>query len=57
MKQKEFLKVKEIADLLDLSILTIYEYIKKGEFQAIKFGRNYRIERKELNKFLKKHST
>ena len=57
MKQKEYLKVKEIANLLDLSILTIYEYIKRGEFHAVKFGRNYRVERRELNKFLKKHST
>lgn len=57
MKQKKYLKVKEIADLLGLNILTIYEYIKKGEFQAIKLGRNYRVERSEFNKFLKRHAT
>lgn len=57
MKQKQYLKVKEIADILGLSILTIYEYIKRGEVQAIKLGRNYRVERREFNKFLKRHST
>lgn len=57
MKQKEYLKVKDIADLLGLSILTIYDYIKRGEVQAIRLGRNYRVERKEFEKFLKKHTT
>ena len=57
MKQKKYLKVKEIADMLGLSILTIYEYIKRGEVQAVKLGRNYRVERKEFEKFIKRHST
>lgn len=57
MKKKEYLKVKDIADMLGLSILTIYEYIKRGEVQAIKLGRNYRVERKEFERFIKRHTT
>jgi excisionase family DNA binding protein len=57
MKQKKYLKVKDIADMLGLSILTVYEYIKRGEVQAIKLGRNYRVERSEFDKFIKRHTT
>lgn len=52
---KRFLKVKEVAELLELNILTIYGYISKAKLQAVKFGRNYRIEKKELEKFIKEH--
>ncbi len=52
---KIFFTAQEVADMLKLNILTIYEYIKKGELPAIKFGRNYRIEEKKLNEFIKKN--
>lgn len=52
---KRFLKVKEVAELLELNILTVYGYINKAKLQAVKFGRNYRIEEKELEKFITEH--
>lgn len=47
-----FLTTQEVADILKLNILTIYEYIRSGELQAIKLGRNYRIEEINLDKFI-----
>lgn len=52
---KIFLTAKEVAKLLKLNILTIYEYLRTGNLQAVRFGRNYRIEESELNKFIKEH--
>ena len=52
---KIFLTAKEVAKLLRLNILTIYEYLRTGKLQAVRFGRNYRIEKSELNKFIKEH--
>ena len=56
MKHEELLTVKEVADILKLNILTVYDYIKRGEFRAIKLGRNYRVDRKEFDKFIRNHT-
>ena len=50
-----FLTAKEVANVLKLNILTVYEYIRKGKLMAVKFGRNYRIEEKNLDRFIKEH--
>jgi len=50
-----FLTPKEVANTLKLNVLTVYEYIRNGKLRAIKFGRNYRIEEKDLNVFIKEH--
>ena len=57
MKHEELLTVKEVADILKLNILTVYDYIKRGEFRAIKLGRNYRVDRKEFDKFIQSHTS
>jgi len=33
--------------------MTIYRYIKAGKFKAYKIGKEFRIDKKEFNKFLK----
>lgn len=52
---KNLLKAKEVATILKLNILTVYEYINKSELPAVKFGRSYRIEEKDLYKFIRNH--
>lgn len=52
---KTFLTAKEVASTLKLNNLTVYEYIRNGELRAIKFGRNYRVREKDLDKFIKEH--
>lgn len=48
----------QIAKKLSVSEFTIYRYIKAGKLKAIKLtARNFRIEEKELNNFIKKHKT
>ena len=49
--------VKEVADLLKLNILTVYEYIRKNQLSAVKFGRYYRIEEYDLERFIAVHKT
>jgi len=46
---------KEVANLLKLNTLTIYDYIRNGKLPAVKLGKNYRISEEDLNKFIKKH--
>ncbi len=52
---KTFFTVKEVALLLQLNTLTIYDYIKAGKLKAVRLGRTYRIQEKEFNRFIKKH--
>lgn len=53
--QTKFIKPRDIAKLLKLNIITIYVYIREGKLRAVKFGRNYRIEEKDLEKFIKQN--
>lgn len=54
---EKLLTVKETANYLKLNPLTVYSYIQAGKLPAIKFGRNYRIDRFDLIKFIKNHKT
>ena len=56
MDKTQFLTVKEAAEILKLNIMTVYEYIRRGQLRALKLGRNYRIGIKEVNEFIKKNS-
>lgn len=48
----EFLTVSEVAKRLKLHPETIARYIRQGELQALKFGRVWRMKKKEVNKFI-----
>ncbi len=56
MKEKEFYKAEDLAELLDVNIMTIYRYIKAGRLRAYKIGREYRIKKVDFNGFLEKVS-
>ncbi len=56
-KGAKFYTAKEVADTLKVNVMTIYRYIKKGRIRAHKIGKDFRIERSEFERFLKKTST
>lgn len=49
------LTVQEVAILLQLSVLTIYKYIKAQKLEAVEFGGHYRIQKSSLEKFINSH--
>lgn len=55
--EQEFYTAQELADKLQLNIMTIYRYIKAGKLKAYKIGKEFRIDKKEFNKFLDKAKT
>lgn len=57
MSNKEFYIAQELADKLRVNIMTIYRYIKASKLKAYKIGKEFRIEKKEFNKFLEKTKT
>lgn len=55
IQKAKFFKPREVADILQLNTLTIYEYIRKGRLPAVRFGKSYRINEKDLESFVKKN--
>ena len=54
MKNKEYLTIKELADILGISRIAVYKKVKKGQIRAVRIGRNYAIEKKYLSDILGK---
>ena len=51
--KKEFYTAKELADKLRVNIMTIYRYIKAERLEAYKIGKEFRIDKREFEKFLR----
>jgi len=55
LKAKEFLTVREVAQLLNCSIRSAYYYIENGTISAVNLGqRMTRIKRSEIDKLFNK---
>jgi len=45
---------EQVAEKLQVSLITVRRYIKSGKLQASKIGRNYRILESDLLKLIQK---
>ena len=52
MTNKQYLSTIELAKLLGISRIAVFKKIKTGEIKAIKVGRNYIIDKKEIASIL-----
>jgi len=43
---------EQVAGVLQVHVLTIYNYIRRGRLDAIRLGRSYRIIPKDLTRFV-----
>ncbi|MBD7915414.1 helix-turn-helix domain-containing protein [Clostridium sp. Sa3CUN1] len=48
----DVLNLTEVADLLRVSNQTIYNMIKDGRIKAVKFGREWRFNRKDIDAYI-----
>lgn len=46
------LTVGEVASLMRVSNMTVYRLIKSGQLAAIRVGKNYRIRRSDIDRYL-----
>ena len=46
------MKVSEVAEQLNVSMRTVTRWIEEGKLPAFKFGKDYRINPDDLNKFI-----
>ncbi len=54
--EKDFYTARDLADRLGLNIMTIYRWIGSKKLKAYKLGKEFRIEKKDFDAFLKKSS-
>jgi len=56
----KLLTPEQVADILQIHVLTVYSYIRRGKFDAVRLGRSYRIDPEDLATFVqssKSHKT
>ena len=55
--RKDFYTAQDLADKLSVNIMTIYRYIKAKRLKAYKIGKEFRIGRKDFDKFIEQTKT
>lgn len=48
------LTVTEVAAILRVSKMTVYRMVHSGEMPAVRVGRSFRVEQKDVDEFLRK---
>lgn len=43
---------EQVAEILQVHVLTIYGYIRRGKLDAVRLGRSYRIIPRDLTRFI-----
>jgi len=54
MSESKYVTIPEMARLLGVSRIAVYRKVKKGLIKASRIGRNYAIDRKEVERLLGK---
>jgi putative molybdopterin biosynthesis protein len=54
MKEESYYTIEEVAKLLKVAYMTVYRWIKAGKLDSVKAGKQHRISRNSLNKYLGK---
>ncbi len=52
-KEKDFYSLKEVADILGVSVRSLYRYIDDEKLRAVKVG-YWRVYKEDLDRFLRK---
>ena len=50
--EEQLLTVAEVAQIMRVSNMTVYRLIKAGQLAAIRVGKNYRIRRRDVERYL-----
>ncbi len=60
MRARDFedplLTVREVAEAMRVSNMTVYRLIKAGHLAAIRVGKNYRIRRQDVHRYLEERA-
>lgn len=54
MKEEQYYSIEEVSKMLKVAYLTVYRWIQAEKLIALKAGKQYRIRKEDLDKFLKR---
>lgn len=54
MDKETYYTIEEVSEMLKVAYMTVYRWIKAGKLEAIKAGKQYRISKTSLDKYLTK---
>ncbi|MFC1626845.1 helix-turn-helix domain-containing protein [Patescibacteria group bacterium] len=54
MTKEEYYTIEEVAKMLKVVYLTVYRWIQSGKLNAFKAGKQYRIKKLDLDKFMER---
>jgi len=54
---KNLLTPEQVAGILQVHVLTVYSYIRRGKLNAIRLGRSYRVVPGDLERFIESRRT
>lgn len=57
MGEPMYYSINEVSSLLKVAYLTVYRWIQSGKLSAYKIQKQYRIEDKDLKKFITKYGS
>jgi len=49
---RSLLTPEQVAEILQVHVLTVYNYIRQGKLGAVRFGRNYRVIPSDLEDWI-----
>ncbi|HEY0952132.1 helix-turn-helix domain-containing protein [Nocardioides sp.] len=50
----KFLTVAEVAAMMRVSKMTVYRLVHNGELPAVRVGRSFRVQEKDVDEYLRK---
>jgi len=52
MSEEKYYSINEVANMLNVAYLTVYRWIRSSKLKAYKAGKQYRISKSDLEKFI-----
>ena len=52
MTEEKYYTIEEVAEMLKVVYLTVYRWIQNGKLKAYKAGKQYRINKTDLDRFI-----
>lgn len=57
MNEKKWLTMRDVAEILEVSYVTVTRMVKDGRLPAVKVGRQYRISPEQLETYIRVNTT
>jgi len=56
MLDEQYYTIEEVAKILKVVYLTVYRWIQSGKLVAYKAGKQYRIKKSDIDRFIERQS-